>query len=108
MNYSIDWDGKGERDRERPTDEQFEELKRKRDQAVAAMVDKVCEEQGWDRSKVGFHASHMDGCYCACPDGPCQHVWDGPEYVSEDEGLVSVTCSLCSAVAAYHDMRCAP
>ena len=93
----------------RPTDEEFAELARKRDEAVRATVKRFCEEQGWDDpAQTAFHASHSHGCYCACPDGPCQHVWDGPEYVSEDEGLVSVTCSRCEAVAAYHDMRCGP
>ena len=92
----------------RPTDAEFDELKRKRDESVRATVQRICEEQGWDPAKAHVHASHTGGCYCACPDGPCQHVWDGLEYLSEDECLSSVTCSRCGAVAAYHDMRCAP
>lgn len=90
----------------RPSDAEFEELKRKRDAAVSADVDRVCAEQGWDRSKVGFHASHAGACYCACPDGPCQHIWDGADH--EEETLISATCSRCGTVAAYHDMRVMP
>lgn len=90
----------------RPTDAEFEELKRKRDAAVAEVVDRVCAEQGWDRSKVGMHASHAGECYCACPDGPCQHIWDGPDH--EEECMSSVTCSRFGSVAAYHDMRVMP
>lgn len=101
---------------ERPTEEQFAELVRKRDEAVAATVDALCAEHGLDRSKILFHASHMHGCYCACPDGPCQHLWNGPDRPfgleeGEDESQAlgwSVTCSLCGADAMSHDMRCGP
>ena len=92
----------------RPTDAEFEELKRKRDEAVRASVKRICEENGWDPNKTAFHASHADGCYCACPDGPCQHVWDGPEWGDEDGSCQSVTCSRCGTVAMFHDMRCMP
>jgi hypothetical protein len=90
----------------RPTDAEFDELKRIRDEAIRKQVLKICEREGWDPAQTSFHASHMDGCYCACPNGPCQHIWNGPDYISEDQCMVSVTCSRCSAVAAYHDMRC--
>lgn len=90
----------------RPTDTEFEELKRKRDESVAASVKRFCEEEGWDHTQVKVHTSHSSGCYCACPDGPCQHIWNGLEY--QEEGMSSATCSLCGAVAAYHDMRVMP
>lgn len=102
--------------RQRPTDEEFAELARKRDEAVEAMVSAMCEKHGWDRSKTAFHASHMHGCYCACPDGPCQHIWDGPSQpIGLEEGedprsasCWSVTCSRCGCDAMSHDMRCMP
>lgn len=97
----------------RPTDEEFAALARKRDEAVEALVVAVCEDEGLDRSKVLFHA-HFHGCYCACPDGPCQHVWDGPPRAvgleeGEDESLAagwSATCSRCGADAMSHSLRC--
>jgi len=100
----------------RPTDEEFAELARKRDEAVEASVQAICDAHGVDRSKIFFHASHSHGCYCACPDGPCQHIWDGPSRPigleeGEDERNApgwSVTCSRCGADAMSHDMRCAP
>lgn len=95
----------------RPTDAEFDELKRKRDESVAASVAAVCKEHGRDSAEVKVHAHGCGGCYCACPDGPCQHVWDGPEYTEEPEGggfMSSVTCSRCGTPAIYHDMRCAP
>ncbi len=94
----------------RPTDEEFAELARKRDESIEAMIRDVCEEHGWPRAEVHAHVSHTGKCYCACPDGPCQHVWDGPEYIENDEGgfMSSRTCSRCGAVAAHHDMRWMP
>lgn len=92
----------------RPTDAEFEVLKQERDEAVRKVVEAACARNGWDPVTVRVHVSHAGDCYCACPDGPCQHVWDGPEYASEDRCLFSTTCSRCGAVAAFHDMRCAP
>jgi hypothetical protein len=100
----------------RPTDEEFGELKRKRDEAVEATVRGICETQGWDFQKVSFHQSGAHGCYCACPDGPCQHVWSGPDVPigledGEDASQArggSVSCSLCGQDAMSHDFRCAP
>ena len=90
----------------RPTEAEFDELKRKRDEAIRAIFEQACKEQRWDPAKTEFHFSSMGRCYCACPDGPCQHVWDGPEYT--EECMSSTTCSRCGAIAAYHDMRCGP
>lgn len=87
----------------RPTDAEFEELKRKRDEALEAVVDAVCKKQGWERSKATFHAHGIHGCYCACPEGPCQHIWDGPTV--EEENMVDTTCSLCGASSFHHDIR---
>lgn len=92
--------------KERPTDAEFEELKRKRDAAISEVVRTVCQQHGWDPEKASYHASNTDGCYCACPDGPCQHVWDGPEY--RDDTMMSGTYSRCGAIHAFHDMRTMP
>ena len=90
----------------RQTEADFDALKAKRDESLAAQIDRVCAEQGWDRSAVGVHISGAGPCYCACPDGPCQHVWDGPEV--RGENFSSASCSHCGTSAISHDMRCAP
>lgn len=95
----------------RPSESEFDELKRKRDESIAASIEAVCKENGWDRGDLKVSHCHASGCYCDCPDGPCQHVWDGPEYTEESEGggfMSSVTCSRCGTPAIYHDMRCGP
>jgi predicted nucleic-acid-binding Zn-ribbon protein len=95
----------------RPTDAEFEELKRLSDIQTQEVIRSTCLEMGWDPDKVSAHVSHQGGCYCACPDGPCQHIWDGKEYTEETEGggfMSSVTCSRCGVPAIYHDMRVGP
>lgn len=52
-----------------------------------------------------IHMSHGPGshqCACECPDGPCEHKWDGvPE---EGDTYHSATCSRCGKSAISHDM----
>ena len=92
----------------RPTEAEFAELARKRDEAVDAIVKEVCERMGQDPAGASYHVSHSGECYCACPDGPCQHVWDGAIFQDEDGLFASVTCSRCGALSMYHDMRVGP
>jgi hypothetical protein len=50
-------------------------------------------------------------CRCQCPDGPCEHVWDGPEARGDSDGgghWSSATCSRCNAVAMDHDLWVLP
>lgn len=90
---------------ERPTPEEFAELRRKRNESVRACIAKIAAEEGWDLSEI--KSSHNDNaCYCACANGgPCEHEWSGPEYVSEDRCMQSSTCSHCGCLAISHDMR---
>lgn len=90
----------------RPTDAEFDELKRKRAEAVSGFVAEIARKYGVDASVIPLHDRGAIGCYCACPDGPCQHIWDGPKY--REENMSSVTCSRCGEPAIYHDMRCGP
>lgn len=47
-------------------------------------------------------------CKCQCPNGPCEHKWDGPVEES-DSGLIgSVTCSRCGLWAMDHSMWVGP
>jgi hypothetical protein len=91
-----------------PTEAEFEELKRQRDEKFQAWFDGFCKEQGWEPKDVHVHRSHGSGCYCNCPEGPCQHKWDGPWWTSGDGCTGSATCSKCGELAFNHDMRCAP
>ena len=55
--------------------------------------------------QILVHVSHGPGshqCVCNCPDGPCEHVWDGP--TEEGDNYHSATCSKCGKSAISHDM----
>jgi len=45
-------------------------------------------------------------CKCECPNGPCEHVWDGPSHTTENSD--SASCSRCGANAMAHDMWVMP
>jgi len=91
---------------QRPTDAEFEELHRQRAESMTQLRASVAAKWGIDPNTIQMHDCGAGKCYCACPTGPCQHVWDGPEYT--EENMSSVTCSRCGEPAIYHDMRCAP
>lgn len=44
-------------------------------------------------------------CRCRCPEGECEHKWDGMWWDAEDGRSCSVTCSICGAIRMNHDMR---
>lgn len=89
------------------SDADFSRLKAERDSNLASLVDGFCAEHGWDRSEVQFHASGTQGCYCACPDGPCQHQFHGWREFDDGRGGERV-CKNCGLGAMSHDMRFMP
>lgn len=56
----------------------------------------------------------MRTCKCECPDGPCEHQWDGPwvEFKNDhdSEGLSggSSSCSKCGMLSMDHDIWVLP
>lgn len=50
-------------------------------------------------------------CNCQCPDGPCEHKWDGHDVdiALIDGGMASsVTCSRCEMSSWDHDSFVSP
>jgi hypothetical protein len=94
-------------DSERDERPDFEELRARRNASVQAQMQKLADEYGVPlqslRSNFNPHA-----CYCACPEGPCEHNWTGPEWVSEDGCACSVTCARCASTAMSHSLRTGP
>ena len=51
------------------------------------------------------------GCYCACPDGPCVHEFEGNrDILDENDDVVGgeAVCRLCGCGAMSHSLRCGP
>ena len=85
---------------ERP---EFEALRAKRNAAIEAVTQGACDKQRWDRSKV--HTSfNPDACYCACPDGLCEHSWQGWREFEDCCGGETV-CARCGMGAMSHSIR---
>mgnify|MGYP000875059448 FL=1 len=85
----------------------FAALRAERDAAIEKVIQSVCDKQGWDRSKVTAHISGAHGCYCACPDGPCEHEFSGWQEFDDGLGGEQV-CKLCGMGAMAHTLRYAP
>jgi len=45
-------------------------------------------------------------CKCECPDGLCEHQWDGPPHYEKNMG--TATCSRCGMWAINHDIWVMP
>lgn len=90
------------------TEADFDELKRQSREKMEAFLDRLCEDQGWDRSEMKVSScTHTAICYCACPDGPCQHEFEG--WRESEDGLVGEqVCSRCGMGAMGHAMRVGP
>ena len=84
----------------------FEKLRAERDAAIERAVQEICDDNGWDRNEVTFHSCHH-GCYCACPDGPCEHSFTDWRAFEDGNGGERV-CEKCGLGAMAHDMRVAP
>lgn len=86
----------------------FEALRAERNRKHDEWVRKFCAEHDFSPAELQTNFN-PDACYCACgTGGPCEHRWDGEEYISEDGCLCSATCSRCGMTAFSHSMRYAP
>ena len=81
----------------------FEELRRKRNEAMQEIINSFARSQGVDPSEVKSTFS-PDACYCACPDGPCEHA-----FIRESgQKAYDSKCKRCGLSAMSHDLRVAP
>jgi hypothetical protein len=89
-------------------------MKRRRDDGVAKVIAAARKQLfGEDvvEGDIGVHVSlggGNDTCYCACPDGPCQHDWTGGWREFEDGCGGEVTCARCGMGAMGHSLRTGP
>lgn len=88
------------------TQPDFERLREKRNAKVRQSIDDLCAKHGWDKDKV-VSTFNPDACYCACPEGPCEHDWKGLREFDDGLGNEAV-CTRCGTGAMAHDMRVAP
>lgn len=85
----------------------FEALRAERNARYQEMVNSLCEEHGWDLSKV-FTSFDPDACYCDCNGGgPCEHNWGGWQEFDDGKGGEQV-CQRCGMGAMSHSLSTGP
>lgn len=85
----------------------FEALRADRNRKVQALAQDLVRKLGGDPTKPYFSTFDGHACYCACPDGPCEHDFQDWRDLPDDTGGEAV-CTRCGAGAMGHDMRFAP
>lgn len=86
----------------------FAKLRAERDAAIERMAKEMHVKLGGDPNDLPkFHCRDYGGCYCACPDGPCEHQFEG--WREFDDGCGGeMFCQLCGEGAMSHSMRFLP
>lgn len=88
----------------------FDKLRAERDAGIEQVVRAVGQKLGADPDEpVTFHSrDYGSPCYCACPDGPCEHAFDGDRSLTDDEDRICGSeqfCSRCGTGALDHSMK---
>ncbi|MFP4004311.1 MAG: hypothetical protein ACLFV8_11090, partial [Alphaproteobacteria bacterium] len=84
----------------------FEKLRAERNAGIRRMVEDIARQ--WDANPDNVrHNFNYDACYCACPDGPCEHDFKGWREFEDGNGGEQV-CARCGMGAMTHSLRVAP
>lgn len=89
----------------------FEALRAKRNVEVMQVIQASAERLGWPKDKPIYHNFDFSACYCACPEGPCEHDFQGWRDLHDDKGNVSggeTFCKRCGMGAMSHSLRTGP
>ncbi len=84
----------------------FEKLRAERNAALQTIVDSFAKERGVDPAEVQTTID-FNACYCACPNGPCEHNWQGWRNFEDGSGGETF-CERCGTGAMSHSLRTAP
>ena len=84
----------------------FEKLRAERDAGIERIAREMFIELGGDPNEAPtFHSREYGSpCYCACPDGPCEHQFDGCREFDDGLGFEQF-CQRCGEGAMLHSMR---
>ncbi len=84
----------------------FEKLRAERNAAAQTILEEFAKECGRDPTEIQS-SFNPNACYCACPDGPCEHNFEGWRVFEDGRGGETV-CSRCNMGAMSHSLRTAP
>jgi len=80
----------------------FEALRKERNIKVREELEEVAKKM--NIKGVLHHNFDWNACYCACPEGPCEHNWEGWR---EIENGGERFCTRCKMGAMSHTLRTA-
>ena len=84
----------------------FEKLRAERNASAQKIISEFTWAHGYKPSEVQSSFNPND-CYCACPDGPCEHDWKGCRDFLDGSGG-EASCLRCGMGAMSHSLRTAP
>ena len=80
----------------------FEALRQARNANLREMIRDICGQDA-----VHIHGFDPNACYCNCPEGPCEHDFQGWREFPDGNGGEQF-CARCGAGAMSHSMRTLP
>lgn len=86
----------------------FEALRAERNAGMQRLLEKIIEKHGPVRGNP-FPYFDPNSCYCACPDGPCEHNFAGWRVFEDGNGGGGgeTFCQRCGMGALAHTLRTA-
>lgn len=86
----------------------FAALRAARNESVQAMIKAAWISMGGDPNATAIPSTfNPNACYCACPDGPCEHDFQGWRDFEDGSGGEQV-CSRCGCGAMHHSLMTGP
>lgn len=88
----------------------FDALRAERNARVERCMMEMAKELGWKEGDPPPTCSFdPEACYCACPDGPCEHDFQGWQEREVEGGVIGETvCTRCGMGAMSHSRRVGP
>jgi hypothetical protein len=81
----------------------FEALRGRRNESMQKLIEATAKKLGGEGPV--FSTFNPNSCYCACPEGPCEHDFQG--WREFDDGCGGETvCKRCGMGAMSHSLRC--
>lgn len=79
----------------------FEELRRKRRDVYEKCIQDICTKWGLGIEALRSQVLSNESCYCGCPEGPCEHLFQGWREFSDGNGGEQF-CERCGLGAMAH------
>ena len=80
----------------------FEKLRAERNVVMKSRMEAIGRKHGFSSDQVQL-SFDPNSCYCVCPDGPCEHDFQGWRSFEDGSGGETV-CQRCGMGAMHHSL----